>query len=277
MTRAAVAAAAFEIALVLCGAYLTWRHVFSRREREERAVRLAEWRLPAFDFAAFLCLAFAGAGAVGSLAGFLLRRAHLGPDAEMVAGGAAMHLGVLLGLGAFYLLYRARNGAPGGGPRAGTALKSGIVTFLIAVPLVDGASFAWQQFLVWTGLPVEQQDMVDIAENTGSAAVKWTLIAVATLLVPLTEEVVFRGGLFRYLRTRLPRWVAILSTSALFGALHVSWGEHISGLPSLVPLTVLAVIFCVAYERTGSIGTTIVAHALFNLNTFLLVAAGIGS
>jgi len=44
-----------------------------------------------------------------------------------------------------------------------------------------------------------------------------------------------------------------------------------------VPLFVLAVVFCLAYERTGRIETTIIAHALFNLNTFVLVAAGIGS
>jgi hypothetical protein len=57
----------------------------------------------------------------------------------------------------------------------------------------------------------------------------------------------------------------------------VTWGGKFEGLSSLVPLTVLAVVFCVAYERTGLIGTTIVAHALFNLNTFVQVAAGFGS
>ena len=49
------------------------------------------------------------------------------------------------------------------------------------------------------------------------------------------------------------------------------------GLPSLLPLVALAVVFCLAYERTGMIGTTIVAHALFNLNTMLLVAMGFTS
>lgn len=37
----------------------------------------------------------------------------------------------------------------------------------------------------------------------------------------------------------------------------------------------LAVIFSLAYERTGHIGTPIVAHALFNLNTVLLILSGI--
>jgi membrane protease YdiL (CAAX protease family) len=100
---------------------------------------------------------------------------------------------------------------------------------------------------------------------------------VATVIVPFSEEILFRAGLFRYFRTRAPRWLSIVLTSALFGALHVSWGDHMAGLPSLLPLFVLAIVFCLAYERTGRIGTTIVAHALFNLNTFVLVLAGIGS
>ena len=40
---------------------------------------------------------------------------------------------------------------------------------------------------------------------------------------------------------------------------------------SLAPLVVLAVAFSLAYERTGHIGTAIVAHALFNLNTVILI------
>ena len=38
----------------------------------------------------------------------------------------------------------------------------------------------------------------------------------------------------------------------------------------------LAVMFSLSYERTGKIGTPIVAHALFNLNTVLLILSGVG-
>jgi membrane protease YdiL (CAAX protease family) len=75
----------------------------------------------------------------------------------------------------------------------------------------------------------------------------------------------------------MPRWAAISSTSVVFGALHVQWSDHMGGLPSLLPLVVLAAVFCVAYERTGSIVTPIVAHALFNLNMIVLVMTGVGS
>ena len=54
----------------------------------------------------------------------------------------------------------------------------------------------------------------------------------------------------------------------LFGALHAN-------LSSFVPLVALGLIFSLAYERTGRIGTTIVAHGLFNLNTIVLILCGV--
>jgi hypothetical protein len=38
----------------------------------------------------------------------------------------------------------------------------------------------------------------------------------------------------------------------------------------------LAVFFSLAYERTGQLGTAVVAHACFNLNTLLVLFAGLG-
>ncbi|HEY1848384.1 MAG TPA: CPBP family intramembrane glutamic endopeptidase, partial [Opitutaceae bacterium] len=103
------------------------------------------------------------------------------------------------------------------------------------------------------------------------------LVVVATLIVPITEEAVFRAGLYRYLRTRIPRSAAVILTSLLFAALHVDMSNGYKGLVSVGPLFVLAAVFCVAYERTGTIATTMVAHSLFNLNTFLLVVSGIAT
>jgi hypothetical protein len=45
-------------------------------------------------------------------------------------------------------------------------------------------------------------------------------------------------------------------------------------LASLLPLAVLGTVFGIAYERTGKLGTTIVAHALFNLNMIVCLLLG---
>ena len=95
-----------------------------------------------------------------------------------------------------------------------------------------------------------------------------TRVTSSVVVAPVTEELIFRRGLFRWLRTRLPRPAALLLPAVLFAALHA----NLASFPALV---VLGVIFSLAYERTGRIGTSIVAHALFNLHTILLVLAGV--
>jgi membrane protease YdiL (CAAX protease family) len=267
----------FELALILIGLALIWIFVLRRRARESRVRLLEPWGLPAVDFAYFLCFAFVGAATLSALAGWYFRHRRLSSDAELVVGGAVMHGGALVGIAGFFLVYGQRAYRAVGGWPLGQIVKSGVVTFLISVPLVDGTSVAWEYLLTKTGLPNEKQALVDILQNGHSSTLAALLVVVAVFIVPFTEEMVFRGGLFRYFRTRVPRWTAILLTSALFGALHVSWGGHYEGLPSLAPLIVLAVVFCLAYERTGLVGTAIVAHALFNLKEFILLLAGVAS
>jgi uncharacterized protein len=269
-TTVTIAAEALEIGLAVSGLWLAWKCVLSAEARRGRAARLAPWMIQPIDFACFLCFAFVGATLLSSLAGRLLRHTSLGSDGYLVAGGAVMHIGILLGLLGFYQVYRSRPDATGASAAAPGDVKAGVVTFLIAMPIVSMTSVVWEYLIGVLGLPDDKQDLVQVLEDSHSTGLIVLLMAVATLLVPVSEELVFRAGLFRYFRTRVPRWTSILLTSALFGALHMSWA-------TFAPLTVLAIIFCLAYERTGSIRTTIVAHALFNLNTFIFVMAGIGS
>ncbi len=277
MTPLAYAAYAAEAAICLAGISIALWLLFGERARPWRERRLAEWRLPAIDLACYLCCGLVGAIALSGAAGLAVRRAHLGQDAATVLGSAVLEGGFLAGLAGFHFLYAARGAPAAAGSGTALALKSGFATFLVAMPLVLASSFAWERLLVRLGLPDEKQELVGILESTHSAALRWSFVAVAALLVPLAEECLFRGVLFRYMRTRMPRFAALALSSLVFGAPHVDWSQHLVGLPSLVPLVVLAAVFCVAYERTGSLGTTIVAHALFNLNMMALVIAGVGS
>jgi membrane protease YdiL (CAAX protease family) len=80
-----------------------------------------------------------------------------------------------------------------------------------------------------------------------------------TLLAPLGEELIFRGFLYRALRMRLGVLPALAVTSLAFSMLH----------PSLGPYFVLSAAFCLAYEWTGSLWTSIILHGLWNGLSFV--------
>ncbi len=80
---------------------------------------------------------------------------------------------------------------------------------------------------------------------------------VAVVLAPLTEEIVFRGILLSSLDRRWGSTVAIVGSSALFAAMHVS-------LYAIPPIFVLALILGWLFVRTRSLTVCIVAHAAFN-------------
>jgi hypothetical protein len=137
------------------------------------------------------------------------------------------------------------------------------------MPLASGAALAWERFLNIVGLPTERQELVDLFTQTKSPVLLALMIALALVVAPVSEELVFRAGLFRFLRFRAPRWVAFTVSAGLFALLHGNW-------VSALPLFVLGLVFAAAYERTGRVAVPMLAHAFFNLNTLLLVLSGVG-
>ncbi len=90
------------------------------------------------------------------------------------------------------------------------------------------------------------------------------IVFVGGVLAPIAEELFFRGYVFRaYLRTRGPL-VAYGLSSLLFGSLHLN-------LPAILPIVMLGFVFCWAYQRTGSIVPSMVAHAVNNSVAFVIL------
>jgi len=264
-----------ELSLALAGAVLLWRLGLSPTARiNRRAPLLPPWNARVSDFLVFLFYVLAGSFLAALASGALVKQLPLRGDEVTVFNGAAAQLGMLAGVGAFWL--RPGELRPPDRPRMGPGIfKSGAVTFLIALPVLMVTAKAWEVFLQICGLPTERQDLIGMFANAESPWLLVIMLALAILIAPLTEELVFRAGLFRYFRTRMPRAIALIVPAIFFATLHVNW-ETLQGLSSLAPLTVLAMVFSIAYERTGQIGTSIVAHALFNLNTVLLIFSGVG-
>jgi membrane protease YdiL (CAAX protease family) len=93
----------------------------------------------------------------------------------------------------------------------------------------------------------------------------WLLGPVVVLAAPLGEETLFRGFLYKGLRSRLPMAPAALLSGIVFGLVHGYW--------LLIPaLFVVGAGLAVIYERRGSLLASMTAHATFNLFGFLVIA-----
>ncbi len=93
------------------------------------------------------------------------------------------------------------------------------------------------------------------------------VIAVA----PVMEEIFFRGFFYRALRTRWSIWTAVALNGLLFGSIHYS-GDGFEGLLVVPPLAVLGAVFCLVYERTGSLFPVIGMHAFNNAVAYAVLA-----
>jgi membrane protease YdiL (CAAX protease family) len=111
---------------------------------------------------------------------------------------------------------------------------------------------------------------------TGGQGFSWRNFGLMLLLVgivaPIVEETFFRGVLYGWLRSRLPLFVAVLLSAAVFAAAHV--------IPILLPaLFVVGVILALAYELSGSLWTSIALHMMQNslvvVVTFAMLAFGL--
>ncbi|MFP4283743.1 MAG: CPBP family intramembrane glutamic endopeptidase [Opitutales bacterium] len=240
---------------------------------------LHPWSLKWVDFALFIWTAFMVSllsGAIGLWLARLLAATPEGKSPPMglfaIVSGLCMHGGFIA---VFTLWHRAHRGLRSGPvdtrPLAPLVIVGRALLFLLAayplLALVTGAWEALLRALGEAGLPVavKPQDAVGIFADYRSEPLSFLALAlVAVVLAPIAEELVFRAGVYRFLLSRFSRRRAILVSSLLFGVLHFS-------LFGFLPLALLGVVLCLAYDWTGNIRVPIVLHMLFNLNTVALV------
>jgi uncharacterized protein len=100
----------------------------------------------------------------------------------------------------------------------------------------------------------------DLGANKGG--IDMVLGAVLVVgIAPACEEFFFRGFFYRGLRSRFGIIVAAVIDGLVFGAIHYTDPKTLSILPILA---VLGFLFCLLYERTGSLLATISLHAINN-------------
>lgn len=256
--------AVIEIALALGGLWFLWQRL-PRGQKREPASALSNWKVSSVDLGMLVWLVLIG-GLTAQLFGMaVLKQIGFEGTTLLILASAIFQLGMLSGCLGFIFFTAA--GKSFDWPRR-KFIREGVSTFMIAIAPVFAIGYAWQSLLRLFGVPVEQQDMVMLFRNTDNLPLLGFMIVLASGLAPLVEELVFRAGVFRFLHGRLPAGRAVLLSAAFFGCIHVN-------LASFPQLTLLGVLFAWSYARTGNLAVPMLAHALFNLNTILLILFGV--
>jgi uncharacterized protein len=91
-----------------------------------------------------------------------------------------------------------------------------------------------------------------------------TFVVVA-VVVPVVEEVFFRGLMLRALQKRFSDVVAVLGSSAVFGLVHITGAATLSSLIAIPLVTgFYGVVFALVTVKTGRLGPAILAHMIIN-------------
>jgi len=85
------------------------------------------------------------------------------------------------------------------------------------------------------------------------------------ILVPISEELFFRGAIYTWLRERASMWPAVLISAALFGL------GHFDSLGVVAASFVMGAVNAVVFEKTRSIWVPIAIHAANNSLAVILV------
>jgi uncharacterized protein len=205
-----------------------------------------------------------------------------GPSGAVLGAVLAIVVGLVLGIPAIAFTEGDNELTTAGNVIAQVALVIGLLGVPLAVAYSRGAgslrealrrlgvrrfrpsAFKWMAAavgayllfaLLYSALILEPEQE-DIADGFGPIPLQVLLIVFGAAIA---EEICFRGLLFGGLRERLPRIPAALLAGAIFGALHA-----FTGISAVPPLIALGFVFCLLYEKTGSILPGMLLHMLNN-------------
>lgn len=150
----------------------------------------------------------------------------------------------------------------------------GLLAYLASVPLfMAGVLVNFILMTLWNWyqsgggdgpIAPPENPIMDLV-GSGDLIVLILVFTLATIWAPITEELIFRGALFRHLRGRLHWTVAALFSAVLFAYLH-SYGPLM-----VAPLIALGFMFAFMREWRGSIIAPMTAHFLHNFTVLTMI------
>lgn len=154
-------------------------------------------------------------------------------------------------------------------------IKFGVGSWLLAFPLIVLITqFLTLVFSDWLGFDLHEQLAVKQVKSVQEFPVLFAVnLAAVAFLVPMIEELLFRGFLQESLLKKFSPALAILLTSLLFSFFHFSLSQGINNILILSSLFVLSCLLGYLKERQQSLIPSIVLHGTFNAISLVQIFA----
>ncbi|MFN8017744.1 MAG: type II CAAX endopeptidase family protein [Acidimicrobiales bacterium] len=141
-------------------------------------------------------------------------------------------------------------------------IAAGVAAQFILVPLVS-MPVLWLSGQTAKDLEAPAREMADKATGAGGVVL---LVLIVGVMAPFAEELFFRGLVLRSMERRWAPWIALVASSAVFGATHFEPLQFAG-------LTAAGLVFGLLAQRTGRVGPAMVAHLAFNLSSIAVLLA----
>lgn len=159
------------------------------------------------------------------------------------------------------------------------AFYFGVLSLLIGYPLVIaiGQLIRMLQISVFEIPEVDQIAVQALRLSLDYPYMSFLMILGVAFIVPIAEEVLFRGYLQGWIRRFVQPSTAIVFTSIVFAGVHYSIRQGWSNIELLVSLFILSCILGVLYEKQRTLWAPIGLHMAFNsVNVALLIHSAAG-
>lgn len=232
------------------------------------------WEVVAFTLAGFLA---------GSIAGGLVLVAVGGEVRGRLGGAGLLAATVMAVVVVGVLVMWLRSAHPGwwrvvGWPGRGERLREAAVGVGLGILFQLGAA-VFSQILVTVIGGLTGRD-VKIPEQVSPGLRGWAAVAFfvyAVMAAPFTEELVFRGLLFRSIADRRGFWLGAIASAIPFGLIHVVPGAAALGVWILVfTMMCNGLAWAWIHWRRRNLLVNVALHATFNLIGVISILGRVG-
>ncbi len=272
----AVIATLLVLAVLLGSAWLWILRIQKPQELIPADHGVRAWSIGWVNFGIFICALIVATFFVQIFVGSLFR-AQIDAAGDELTPWLAVLAVLMLQMPLIGIFYLSRRFYPGHfadrlndrDMSARDALRLSFPYFLRMLPLIWLTTLLWGKLLevLQTAGIVETfspQELVTLFTRGGDPLAIVLLVLLAVVMAPIIEEIIFRGCLYRFLKSQTTLLPAQILSGAFFALVH-------GNLLSFVPLVLVGVLLARIYEASGNILTAMFFHAAFNGFSLLML------